>query len=497
MSNSLAVQNWVRPRILSNPGKPVFSNGQSFYEASADCDQMLLPWQRLAVNESQNVGADGKLLYPEFGLVVARQNGKGTILETLELGWLFVTQEELILHSAHEFKVAADHYKRMKWLIQANPEYHDQVKKFLSAHGQESIVMKDDRELRFIARTAGSGRGFPAKKVVLDEAFNLTDAEMSAIRPTLKAAPDPQLVYASSAVNQEQHINGHVLAGVRRRGIAQGEGLLYMEYSSPDGCEHTLSPTDLVPCSACLQDRSRYHQGNPSYPDLISDAAIEADRRSMSPKSFACEDLGIGDWPEPEGEGSVIDETTWNDLKDPTSKIVGARVFSWEVSDMGRVTSIAVAGRNRKGKYHVEVVASQPGTSWAPAKIAELQDKWGSLAWVFNPRSASAGLENDVIEEGVALRIALAPEPISSVIAAAGFANFVNAVKHQRTLRHLGQHSLDNAIKGAVTKLQGDGMVWNPRKTEVDITPLLAATNALQGFMMRTTGNLPITELVW
>lgn len=493
----MSSSDWVTPRIFSNPGESVFSNGSVFFEASADCGQILFPWQRLVVDESQRVGADGKLIFPEVGLVVARQNGKGTILEALEMGWLFDTEEELILHSAHEFKTAEDHYKRMKFLIEGNDEYRCRVKKFMSAHGQERIVMDDERELRFIARTAGSGRGFPAKKVVLDESYNLTDAEMAALRPTLKAAIDPQMWYTSSAVNQEQHINGHVLARVRRRGLISEPGLLYMEYSAPDGCEHTLSPTDLVPCRNCLQDRNRYHMGNPSYPILISDAAIEADRKSMSPKSFACEDLGIGDWPAEEGEGTIIEMGLWDELCKPKSRIVGSRVFSWATSDMGKMSSIAVAGRNAQGKFHIEVVANKPGTNWVPERVIELQDKWGSLAWVFNPRSASAGLETDILEEAVRQRVFIEPEPISSVVQAQGFASFINSAKHQRNLRHIGQNSLTNALKGAVTKPQGDGITWNPRKTDVDITSLQACTDALQGFMSRTSGDLPVSELVW
>ena len=489
--------DWVTPRIFSNPGLSVFSNGQEFIDASADCGQYLYPWQSLTVTESQRVGANGKLIFPEVALVVARQNGKGTVLESLELGWLFVTEEELILHSAHEFKTAEDHYKRMKFLIESNDEYRSRVKKFMSAHGQERIVMDDDRELRFIARTAGSGRGFPAKKVVLDESYNLTDAEMAALRPTLKAAIDPQMWYTSSAVNQEQHINGHVLARVRRRGLSNEPGLLYMEYSAPDGCEHTDSPSDKVPCRSCLQDRVRYHQGNPSYPLLISDDSIEADRKSMSPKSFACEDLGIGDWPEEEGEGSVIDMGLWEDLLKANSKIVGSRVFSWASSDYGNMSSIAVAGRNKQGHYHVEVIANRPGTLWVAEKVVDLEDRWRAMAWVFNPRSASAGIEHDVLQEAARRRIFIEPEPISSVVQAQGFASFINAAKHQRNLRHIGQHSLTTALKNAVTKPQGDGITWNPRKTDVDITSLQACTDALQGFMSRTSGDLPVSELVW
>ena len=47
----------------------------------------------------------------EVALIVSRQNGKGSILEALELAALFlddfIPPRGLILHSAHEFKTAA------------------------------------------------------------------------------------------------------------------------------------------------------------------------------------------------------------------------------------------------------------------------------------------------------------------------------------------------------------------------------------------------------
>ncbi len=43
----------------------------------------------------------------DVGLIISRQNGKGTVLEVRELGGLFVLGEELIIHTAHEFKTAA------------------------------------------------------------------------------------------------------------------------------------------------------------------------------------------------------------------------------------------------------------------------------------------------------------------------------------------------------------------------------------------------------
>jgi phage terminase large subunit-like protein len=50
------------------------------------------------------------------------------------------------------------------------------------------------------------------------------------------------------------------------------------------------------------------------------------------------------------------------------------------------------------------------------------------------------------------------------------------------TLRHLGQASLDIAIRGAVLRTGTDGaVVWSQRNSQTEITALMACTVALGG----------------
>jgi hypothetical protein len=46
-------------------------------------------------------------------VIVSRQNGKGAILEARELAGLFQFGEELILHSAHEYRTAMEAFRRI------------------------------------------------------------------------------------------------------------------------------------------------------------------------------------------------------------------------------------------------------------------------------------------------------------------------------------------------------------------------------------------------
>jgi hypothetical protein len=71
--------------------------------------------------------ADGKLSSFEVALIVSRQNGKGSIIEAAELGWLFLLEERLILHTAHEVKTSAEAFLRIKDLIDELPDVDEAV----------------------------------------------------------------------------------------------------------------------------------------------------------------------------------------------------------------------------------------------------------------------------------------------------------------------------------------------------------------------------------
>jgi Homing endonuclease len=62
------------------------------------------PWQEWFLTNALGTLPDATWAATDIGLVVSRQNGKGTVLEIRELGGLFVLGEELIIHTAHEFK---------------------------------------------------------------------------------------------------------------------------------------------------------------------------------------------------------------------------------------------------------------------------------------------------------------------------------------------------------------------------------------------------------
>jgi phage terminase large subunit-like protein len=283
-----------RPRIESVPPR-VSSAGQEAVELAASAGIILDPWQAHVLDRSLGERQDGKWAAFEVGVIVSRQNGKGTILEARELAGLFLFGEELLLHSAHEFKTASDAFRRIAHLIEDNRQFERHVKRIRTANGSEMIELKTGQRLRFVARSAGSGRGFTADTVILDEAYELGDAAMAALLPTLSARPNPQVWYASTAGNPFSVQLGRI----RRRGMKGGDrSLAFFEWSATEDDDP--------------QDPAVWAKANPGMGYRITPEYIGREQAALSEEAFASERLSVGNYPDLDGGAwGTISQDAW------------------------------------------------------------------------------------------------------------------------------------------------------------------------------------------
>jgi len=166
-------------------------------------------WQCDVLRAALGTDRFGRWAAMEVALIVPRQNGKGSVLEALELYHLFmVPTTRLITHTAHRFDTCLDHFRRIRSLIENTPQLLALVKDngrgvgdtpsgIKDSNGKESIELRDGSRLNFKARSKGSGRGFSGDAVYFDEAFWLL--ELGSLIPSLSAREDPQVWYTSSA----------------------------------------------------------------------------------------------------------------------------------------------------------------------------------------------------------------------------------------------------------------------------------------------------------
>lgn len=443
-----------RPRVEHVP-EYVSSAGDEAIEFCTSIGLHLDPWQRHVVRESLGERRDGTYAAFEVGLLVPRQNGKGAVLEARELAGLFLFGEGLILHSAHEFKTAQEAFRRVLFHVENNDELNKRVKRVRTSHGEEGIELKTGARLRFVARSTGSGRGFSGDTVILDEAYNLASEGMSALLPTLSARPNPQIWYTSSAGMS----TSDQLRRVRERGLAgESKRLAYFEWSAPADVD--------------LDSREAWAQANPALGIRIGEEFVESERDAMDDTGFARERLGI--WFDPSAQ-MVIDGRRWAELADPESTLAGPLVFAVDANPERSGAAIAVAGRRADGLGHVEVVETRSGTGWVVQRIADLHVRHKPRAWLLDPASAAGAWIPALQERGI--------EPVlvtGREMAQACGALYEDVVENA-ALRHLDQPQLNAALSGARKRPLGDAWGWHRRNSDVDISPLVAATLAWHG----------------
>jgi hypothetical protein len=449
-----------RPRVERVPPF-VSSAGEEAVDFCSAFGLVLDPWQCHVLTQSMGERADGRWASFEVCALVPRQNGKGALLEARELAGLFLFGEQLILHSAHEFKTAQEAFRRVLFHVENTDYLRKRVKRVRTSHGEEGIELTTGARLRFVARSTGSGRGFSGDTVILDEAYNLASEGMSALLPTLSARPNPQIWYTSSAGMD----TSDQLRRVRERGLSgeKAARLAYFEWSTA--------------ADADLDDPQAWAQANPALGIRITEEFVESERAAMDDTGFARERLGI--WFDPSAQ-MVIDGRRWFELADPESKIEDPVVFAVDANPEQTAAAIAAAGRRGDGLGHVEVVDARPGTGWLKRRILELHERHKPRAWVIDPGSAAGALLSSDASELAAHGI------VFSEVTGREFAQscgaLYEAVVERAAFRHLNQDVLNTALVAAKRGPRGDAWIWHRRKSTSDISPLVAVTLAWHGF---------------
>jgi len=430
-----------------------------------------MPWQSWSLERIMSKAADGTWTHPECCLIVPRQNGKSLILSIRVLYGLYKLGEKIVF-SAQQWETAKALWKRTWNIVKTTPWMLKRVESRTCSQGRGTIVLASGAEVVFTTRSANAGRGLDKVDLeIYDEAYDLTEADMAALSPTKMNSDDPQTIYTSSAVNQEQHPNGQVLAAVRERGLAGEEGLFFAEWMAPTDQDRTLPDT--------------WRWANPSFGVIQTVKKLAAELRKFSTeagrKSFDVEYLGRGDWP-----SSVIDEAppvvklaTWADLYHGDPRFTGTTCLAVDMSterdSRDRTCSIVAAAQTKTGA-HVQIgYHGSADTRTVVAFLLACVEAGDPIAVVIDPKSTAQVLEQPLRAAGIE------PEMmrVSDVMAAT--AGFLTAVD-EGTVTHDDDERMAQAL--AVAKLReigdGGGVAW-ARKSSGVICQVVAASNALWG----------------
>lgn len=440
----------------------------------------------------------------DVGLVVARQNGKGSILEARELAGLFLPRfaEKTIVHTAQDFATSGEHFKRIATLIEETPALNKKLKRFYETNGKERIELKDGARLLFKTRTKKLGRGFSPQLVVMDEAMFLDSESVAALRPTTSAQPNPQLWFTGSAGLEDAIEFGRVRTRAIKA-LKSGEldpYLFYAEWSA-EVCDE-LCPRDCDEHDR-LDDEEVWAKTNPGYGIRISFDAIDNEYRAdPSGETFKVERLSVGRWPVEGNPWAVISEDAWSARIDETSEIAddSILVLGVDVDPNRNFAAIGVCGSNGEFR-HIELTSNEvevdhrPGVDWVVQRVKEIWDRAKPKAVVID----KIGQAGSFIEELESLGITVMSPSTAEYGQACG--SFVSAVQPRKgeaaDIVHIDQGGLNVAVAGADKKPLGDKWKWDKQNSTTDITPLVAVTLAYWGFTKCGFQKKPKAKFAW
>jgi hypothetical protein len=464
-----------RPRVLHVP--PYSSSaGDEAVDLAASAGLILDPWQAFVLRQSLGERADGRWSAFEVGLIVARQQGKGSVLEARELFGLVLAGERQVVHTAHELKTSMKHFKRLIRLLDGSDDLRKRVKKVINSNGKEGLEMVNGAVLECLARTKGAGRGYTGDLVVFDEAYALTNEQLEASAPTMLAVDNAQIWYTSSPPLDAE--SGKVLMNLRKRG-ERGDAprLAWFDY----GLAGTLDRLEKVD----LDDRDNWDAALPAYRSgRVREEGVLVLRDLLGDVGFAREVLGM--WPPELSEGGfrIIPEPLWQEACAPGSQIVGRPAFAVHVTPDRAYAAIVAAGdTGTNGGKLIELTSRM---QLVDGTIKVVYDYFAGTAQVI-PRLKEMEKHNPSVividdkalaDEAEKQGLVIHRSNVTDVVTGCQlfYDGVAGADPAGRNVHHLGQKDLTDAVSRAEKRKVGNSWAW-----EFPDSPLGAASLALFG----------------
>jgi hypothetical protein len=243
----------------------------------------------------------------------------------------------------------------------------------------------------------------------------------------------------------------------------------------------------------------------PGLGHTVREQAVREDFDAMDLVDFCAEYLGWAPM-ESRPRWTLIKHDTWDNLRDPSSLIVGRPALAVEMAEDRSSGWIGAAGRRADGDWHVEIVepgfkvpAGIGGVEWILPRLLEMVAAQKPVTVAIDTRRPAASLIVPLRNKGVDV---LTPNG-NDVAGACG--RFFDATGELVSpdgdpgprVHHLGQPELDQALAGARKLDLGAGAFTFVKKgSSSTISPLYAVVLAMHGHDVKDSPQIPRSK-VW
>lgn len=340
-------------RLWTRPLRPLTPETSLGFACARFADEVLGvqldAWQKWFLIHALETNPDGSFRFRTILLLVARQNGKTTVMRVLTLWALWTGRVKLAVGTAQDLDIARRNWREACQTAKKKlaPELAGKPRE---ANGQESLLFENGSEYIIKATTEDAARGIPGVGLLLaDELRTHRDyGAWGAMSNTAMAVPNALIIGMSNAGDDKSI----VLNDLREKALAgTDETLGIFEWSALEGC--------------ALDDPDGWAQANPSLGHgRLGERAI---RSAMSAPAavFRTENL----CQRVEQLRGAIDRQAWGNAADAggTLDALRDRLFACvemaEGAEFGEHATLCVAAIDDSGRAQLEVV--EAWTSYA------------------------------------------------------------------------------------------------------------------------------------
>ena len=474
------------PRLWTKPLRELTPETSAGFDCITFAEEVvkisLMPWQKWSLIHMLELKEDGSFRFRYILLLVARQNGKTTLIQILALWRLFVDRAPLVIGTAQNLDVAEEAWQGAVDMVLDTPDLFAELEHIDKQSGKKAIRLKTRERYKVQAANRRGGRGLSGDMVVLDELREHQNwLAWGAVTKTTMARDDAQVICMSNAGDAESVVLNHLHEiGLKYLEspemiddeIVEGtDTLCLIEYSAVEGC--------------AINDTEQWREANPGLGWIINRAAIasamQTDDEAVFRTEVLCQFVDTL-------AAKLFEDGVWGACADLESQIEGRVVLSVETDVKREWTCIAAGGFNAEHKVHIEIVDMRKGTGWAFERLKELKDKWGSMPLMIDGHGPAASLIPGLISEGFDVHQA------STEDVTRGSAYVYDGVV-EGTITHIDQPDLNVAVAGAQKRPIGDAYAWGRRLSHANITPFVSGTLAAWG--VTVYGNVNPLNTIW
>lgn len=510
---------WTPPReelhdhILGAFGQIVTRANTRGFEAIAFAHDVLkiqlLPWQKWLLIHSLEINRDGTFRFRIVVLLVARQNGKSTLMQVLTLWRMYVDRAPLVIGTAQSLDIAEDQWAGAVDIAEAVPDLAAEIKQVSLTNGKKSLILTGKQQYRVKAATRRGARGLSGDLILLDELreHQQWDAWASVTKTTM-ARPFAQVWGASNAGDVSSVVLRFLRAlGHRALGYPDGtEGIAEaLSLKQNDSGEDEEIPEEVLQAlqslgifewsaapGADVWDRDAWAQANPSMGPLdlgytILESTIAAAAATDPEWVFRTEVMcqfvahsAVGPFP----AGSW--EATLQSPAERAARAVGRDVdrpaaYCVDVSHNRGMAYIAIAYWDTEGRIRFQLAAQGAGTDWV---IPWLQSEDRAIPAEHVTFQTKGAPVSSLAAAFVQAEIEVTPWQDANLAGWFGvfFDRIATAVDPEQpmvVITHAAQPVVDLAANSAQTKDLGDGKTIDRKNSPRDAAPLMACIGAV------------------